>query len=247
MDKISIITICYNCKDALESTIKSVIAQTYPEKEYVVIDGASTDGTTDVIRKYQSNIDITVSEPDEGIYNALNKGIRMATGKWIICMNAGDEFTDSDVLSKVFTMDIPSDKKFLYSDFWLRTKDNGKVHSVADRHTGNILHQSSIYQKELHDTYGYYVETHPYIASDLLFFLTVPESLFMKIPYEISINAFGGVSFGLWCTECALGLKTAFRIKSMNAAYAEYLRVRLVRIIPYSWRRFIRKHILHSK
>jgi glycosyltransferase involved in cell wall biosynthesis len=244
MDKISIITICYNCKDALERTIKSVVSQTYPAKEYVVVDGGSIDGTLDIIRKYKDDIDITISELDEGIYNALNKGIRKATGKWIICMNAGDEFAENDVLSKIFSLKIPPEKKFLYSDFWLRTKDEDKVHAKTDRYKGDILHQSSIYLKELHSTYGYYVETHPYIASDLLFFLSVPEKFFMKVPYEISINDFGGVSSGLWCTECALGLKTAFRIKSINAAYAEYIRIRFIQSIPYKWRRFIRKHIL---
>ena len=74
MDKISIITICYNCMDDLRMTVESVISQHYPDKEYIIIDGGSTDGTLDVIRQYEEHITSYVSEPDNGIYDALNKG-----------------------------------------------------------------------------------------------------------------------------------------------------------------------------
>lgn len=78
--KVSVITVCWNCASEIEKTIQSVISQTYSNIEYIIIDGASTDGTLDVVNKYKNNISIMVSEPDKGIYNAMNKGVKLATG-----------------------------------------------------------------------------------------------------------------------------------------------------------------------
>lgn len=97
----SVVTINYNNKDGLRRTIKSVISQTYADFEYVIIDGGSTDGSVDVIKEYTEHLTYWVSEPDKGIYNAMNKGTSHATGDYIIFMNSGDCFHSSDVLSFV--------------------------------------------------------------------------------------------------------------------------------------------------
>ena len=81
--RISIVTVVYNGASTLEQTILSVLGQTYPHIEYIIIDGGSKDGTVDIIKKYQDRIAYWVSEPDEGIYDAMNKGIRHASGDWI--------------------------------------------------------------------------------------------------------------------------------------------------------------------
>ncbi len=99
--KISVITVCYNAADTLEKTIQSVLGQTYPNIEYIIIDGGSTDGSVDIIRKYADRIAYWVSEPDGGIYEAMNKGIKVATGDYINFMNAGDIFYDSNVLLNI--------------------------------------------------------------------------------------------------------------------------------------------------
>lgn len=101
MDKISIVTVTYNCKNDVEKTIKSVLDLDYPNIEYIVIDGASKDGTVDIIKTYADRIDYWISEPDKGIYDAMNKGIAVATGEWIYFLNAGDCFDDKGVLHKV--------------------------------------------------------------------------------------------------------------------------------------------------
>ena len=87
---ISIITVSFNAVSTIEKTILSVINQTYPNIEYIIIDGGSTDGSVDVIKKYSDKITYWISEPDKGIYDAMNKGIAIATGEWINFMNAGD-------------------------------------------------------------------------------------------------------------------------------------------------------------
>lgn len=100
--KITVVTVCYNAVKEIERTMLSVLNQTYPNIEYIIIDGASTDGTVDVIKKYADRLAFWVSEPDKGIYDAMNKGIEHATGEWINFMNAGDSFYDENIFDKVF-------------------------------------------------------------------------------------------------------------------------------------------------
>lgn len=109
MNKVTIVTVTYNCNTILEETILSCISQDYVNKEYIIIDGASKDGTVDVIKKYADKINFWISETDKGIYDAMNKGIEHATGDWIIFINAGDYLADSYVLSRIFGYDIKSD------------------------------------------------------------------------------------------------------------------------------------------
>lgn len=98
--KISVITVCYNSVTTIERTIKSVIAQDYEELEYIIIDGASTDGTRDIIEQYRDEISIYVSEPDSGLYDAMNKGLERANGEVFAFLNSDDYYTDN-VLKRV--------------------------------------------------------------------------------------------------------------------------------------------------
>lgn len=99
--KYSIITINYNNCDGLRKTIESVISQSYKDYEFIIIDGGSTDGSRDIIEQHSRSIDYWVSEPDKGVYNAMNKGIRQAKGDYLNFMNSGDTFYDSDVLASI--------------------------------------------------------------------------------------------------------------------------------------------------
>ncbi len=99
--KLSIITVVYNGEAFIESAIDSVLSQAYKNLEYIVVDGQSTDGTLELLGKYKSRIDTVISEPDKGIYDAMNKGIKVATGEIVGILNSDDFYVQSDVLGRV--------------------------------------------------------------------------------------------------------------------------------------------------
>ena len=99
--KFSIITVTYQAGKVLEDTIQSVIFQTYRNVEYIIVDGGSMDNTLDIVKKYQDRISIVVSEPDKGLYDAMNKGIRLATGDYVCFLNAGDELHENETLQRM--------------------------------------------------------------------------------------------------------------------------------------------------
>ncbi|MFJ3044304.1 glycosyltransferase family 2 protein [Herbaspirillum chlorophenolicum] len=100
--KVSVITVVFNGRDYVEPTLRSVLEQTYPDIEYIVVDGGSTDGTVDIIRQYEQGISRWSSERDKGIYDAMNKGLATATGRWVIFMNAGDAFYAPTTVEEIF-------------------------------------------------------------------------------------------------------------------------------------------------
>lgn len=99
--KVSIITVCYNSVDTIEDAIKSVLSQSYPDIEYIVVDGGSTDGTLEIIGKYRDKIAKFVSEPDRGIYDAMNKGIKLAAGEIVGILNSDDFYADENAVKKI--------------------------------------------------------------------------------------------------------------------------------------------------
>lgn len=108
-EKVSVITVVRNDKTHIEETIQSVLSQDSPKVEYLVIDGNSTDGTVEICKKYRNKIENFVSEADDGIYNAMNKGLKLATGDWIFFLNSGDTFYDKSVISNIFNTKLNSD------------------------------------------------------------------------------------------------------------------------------------------
>jgi len=100
--KVSVITVVYNAVDLLERTIINILAQTYSHIEYIIIDGGSTDGSLDIIKKYADQIDYWISEADNGLYDAMNKGLKAATGDWVWFINAGDLIYSDDTTARIF-------------------------------------------------------------------------------------------------------------------------------------------------
>ena len=174
---ISIITVAYNNKNGLKETIKSVINQTYRNFEFVIIDGGSNDGSKELLESYSSQIDFWVSEPDKGIYNAMNKGIRKASGEYLIFMNSGDRFSANDILEKI----TPhfNNEDIVYGNAYYELENRKKYeYKIPSKITiGSLLkepicHQSAFFRKELFEKYGLYDENNK-IASDWTFMMDI--------------------------------------------------------------------------
>lgn len=160
---ISVITVAYNDSKNLETTMMSVLNQHYDSLEYIVIDGGSKDGSLDIIKKYSSRLSCWVSEPDKGIYDAMNKGINFSHGKWLNFMNAGDTFFDDYVLKNVMA-NGPFDEsvKVLYGNVALKFRNQPDIIKHLDDIDKRIVqfslnHQSTIIdgdwmRKTLYDT-----------------------------------------------------------------------------------------------
>lgn len=124
--KLSLITICFNNVDYIQSTFDSVMKQDFLNLEYIVIDGGSTDGTLAIIQSYNKIITHCISEPDNGIYDAINKGIKQATGDWIGLLHAGDMLEGERVLTRI--MDLTGNADFIYADLlYVRANDTNRV------------------------------------------------------------------------------------------------------------------------
>ena len=162
--KLSIITIAYNCASDLESTIKSVIAQGFSDYEYIVVDGGSKDASVEVIKKYESAISIWVSEPDKGIYDAMNKGLLMATGEYVLFMNAGDTLYNTKTLALIPFSDYPEADIFYGETLIVDAKDNvlglrhkELPHNLNWKHFRRgmvVCHQSFIVRKSIAPEYN---------------------------------------------------------------------------------------------
>ena len=164
--KISIITVCYNSESTIEKTFQSVKNQKYKDIEYIVVDGQSTDGTLSLINKYSNVISKFVSESDKGLYDAMNKGAKLAKGRYINFMNAGDCFLENNSLEKAFAQS-PSDAQVIYGDYQVRFTTYKKTilaKPLSEAWTRiTICHQSVIYQTELVQEIPY---SGKYITSD---------------------------------------------------------------------------------
>lgn len=172
--KYSIITVNYNNKEGLRKTIESVIHQTFRDFEYIVIDGGSTDGSADVLKEHDAQIDYWVSEPDKGIYNAMNKGIAQAKGEYLNFMNSGDCFYAPDILEKVASYNYETD--FIVGrDYHFNEEiQKGHVSILPSRTTmihffvATLDHQSSFIRRELFDNSPY--DEGYRLVSDWIFF-----------------------------------------------------------------------------
>lgn len=184
--KLSIITINYNNAAGLKKTLDSVASQMYTDFEHIIVDGASTDGSVDIIREYENTLAFRLSplasrlkwlsEPDTGIYNAMNKGIRLAKCEYTLMLNSGDYLVDEHVIEKVLplfdgtdiiqgnTIEDINDKKY-------RNRGYGKSDvDFFDVMKGYFLHQASFCRRDLFDRYGMFDESYR-IIGDTKFFM----------------------------------------------------------------------------
>ena len=169
--KLSIITINRNNAEGLEKTLCSVAAQSFREFEYIVIDGASTDGSVEVIKKYEAQFAHLkwVSEPDRGIYNAMNKGLRMATGDYIQILNSGDCLASNDILERMLAaLEEAGNPSILYGNMVKCFPDGrkmvdkcfaGQEITMLGMYTGTLNHDPAYVRRDLFEKYGYYDES----------------------------------------------------------------------------------------
>lgn len=174
MSKISVITINYNNLEGLKKTVESIVNQTWQEFEYIVIDGGSSDGSVEYIESQSVQIDYWVSEPDKGVYNAMNKGIKKATGEYLLFLNSGDHFYNNIALEKAYK--ALGDKDLVYFNLNFVNKTTSRIHRYTDRLffsffiTETLPHPATFIRATLFDKFGLYDESLK-IASDWKFFL----------------------------------------------------------------------------
>lgn len=201
MNKISIITVNFNDKIGLKKTIHSVVEQTFQDYEFIVIDGGSTDGSKELILEYSDRISYWVSENDKGVFHAMNKGIKIATGDFVIFMNGGDRFNSNSVLEEILPeldgqFDIYYGNNYKESPNSKRLKTYPKKLKFSFFYSSSINHQSTFIRKSLFEEHFYYNENFK-IASDWEFFVYV--ICYKNVPYKylkktIAVYDFTGIS-----------------------------------------------------
>ena len=193
----TIVTVSFNCKTTIEKTILSVLQQDFTDYEYIVIDGGSTDGTTDIIRKYESRLAYWCSESDKGIYDGMNKGVKESSGEWIVFMNAGDVMHSSKTLNTVYKYAQTSSQDILYGD--ILTERNGtlclkKALEPCNKQRMFFCHQSGYTRTQI-------LREHPFdlrfkLSADFYFFKYCYQKgyHFTHIPEPLTIYDRNGVS-----------------------------------------------------
>jgi len=190
--KVSIITINFNNLEGLKKTVKSVICQTYHDIEYIIIDGASTDGSADYVKENKEYFNYWVSEPDKGIYNAMNKGIDYATGDYLLFLNSGDYLVDENVIEKFVGFNPVED--IVYGDVVRIFGDGKDIRSISPEiitiedslHT-SIVHQAIFFNKGIFEN-NYYDESYKIVADWVVYIksILIQNKTYRKIDLIIS-------------------------------------------------------------
>lgn len=200
MPKLSIITINYNNLAGLERTVESVVNQTWQEFEFIVIDGGSTDGSAAYIESQSSNLDYWVSEPDKGIYNAMNKGIAEAKGDYLLFLNSGDYLFDSNALMDNYN--YLQDIDLICFDMLVLDEDLKTITSkpdflrFSDLYLGTLPHQATFIKRKLLIKVGGYDENLEIVSDWKMFILALFKyhCSYKKINKTVSIFHFDGIS-----------------------------------------------------
>jgi len=194
---VSVITVVLNAEELIEATVQSVTEQIYKNIELIIVDGGSSDSTLTILGRYKKYISKLVSEPDDGIYNAMNKGINIASGDWVIFMNAGDKFSSFDVISSIFNS-CRGPEKIIYGDVIVNYGDFSflkRAGDLARLWTGmKFSHQSAFIEVIYHKNNKY--DESFRIAADFNFFLIAYKNQvqFKYVNMPISTVIIGGVS-----------------------------------------------------
>jgi glycosyltransferase involved in cell wall biosynthesis len=206
INKISLITVTYNAESYLEQCIQSVLSQTYPHFEYIIIDGGSTDSTLEIINTYKPYVTAFISEPDNGIYDAMNKGVSLSKGEIIGMLNADDFFPTDDILASIAAAFEEESTQIVYGNLWyVHPKSTNKVIRkwISKDFTPSLLqfgwmppHPTFYVRKELFERYGGYDLSFK-SASDYEFMLRLMHKFKLRSKYIdklLVVMRTGGVS-----------------------------------------------------
>ncbi len=232
-DVVSVVTIVFNGELYIEQTILSVLNQENVKIEYIIIDGASKDNTLQIIEKYRNQIDVIISEPDNGIYDAINKGIKIARGSLIGIIHCGDYYK-KDTVSIALNEYNRTKADVLYGDIEIIEESNkqeihyyGKPDHLQLKNKMSIFHPSTFVSNKCYNSYGLYNTSYK-IAADYELFLRyyISDVEFMYVPESFSTFRDGGVS----SNNHGILLKELFKIKrkhlgTLIACYSFLLRV----------------------
>jgi len=220
LPKISIITVCFNCADFIEKTIKSVLAQNYPNIEYIIIDGNSTDNTVNVVKKYADKINYFCSEPDKGIYQAINKGIKKATGEWIGVLHADDFYCSSNSISNIFSREF-TDLDLLVSPIWRGDNDVAAKYVLKepfyDTKNGdnNFYQPGTFIHRSFYEKYGVYDERYKIISDTIFNIKYFPYARYLILPEPLIYMADNGISRKLtWLYFREIAIQELFYVKT---------------------------------
>lgn len=234
--KISVITVCYNSATTIADTLRSVAEQTHPEIEHIVVDGASHDGTLAVIEQCSSRLARLVSEPDHGIYDAMNKGIQLASGEVVAFLNADDLYAHSSVLEKVAAalaagqLDaVMGDAEFFRPEFPERTVrryQSGHFHPSRISWGWMPAHPTLFLKRSIYDHFGGF-RTNYRIAGDFEFIARVFHAGNIRYEYlpEVLVRMrTGGISTGGWRNTLLLN-REVLRACRENGIQTNYMKI----------------------
>jgi len=239
---VSIITVVYNNYSSIKHTIESVLGQNYQKFEYIIIDGQSTDGTIEIIQQYQESITKFISEKDQGIYDAMNKGVRAAKGRYCLFMNSGDIFANSEVLTTFSGLLNESKNDIVYGD--VITLNSAGMHQYksaeppCNKHRMYFCHQSAFAATKI-------LLKHPFdlnykMSADFKFFKLcyINKYHFAYLTKAVAIFNLQGISK----TQRVRGLRENIRIINEVDTGLEKIRL-LLRILPSYLTQKIRMYI----
>lgn len=238
--KITVITVVFNGAAHIARTVESTLSQDHENTEYVIVDGQSTDGTQAIVERYGSAIDVFISEPDDGIYDAMNKGAARATGDYLLFMNCGDTFASPAVLSEALRAARGGNVPLIFGG-WDRLDVGGhRTPCHASLLAGLFNHQAVLYSRSLHQRFGQYANVRGFTTADYLFFMTIVAS--GSVPYAeldktLAVVDISGVSAGPQtlsqkvAVDFLLGRASRSRLLMVLAGHPLYRRIKA------AWRR----------
>lgn len=238
---VSVITVCRNSEKTLERTIESVLGQTYTDIEYIIVDGGSTDGTLDIIRKYEDRVSYWVSEPDEGIYDAMNKGISLATGDLVGIINS-DDWYFPDAVQEVVSASLEDPAAQVFFGQLHVVDEDGRFQWVLEgscwdiEHKFQMGHPTCFVRRAVYDDYLYRTKYRLLADYDLMLRLHLAGMRFNRLEKPLALFRTGGASSAYYRTR-ADSYEIRWDHGLMSAWRYVYKRLALIFKAPLHWLR----------